>query len=261
MFFCWCPHRLQLFRTVLQHFFATLSSRNAPQTSKLHQSFTSAWGRVDKDWILGGFLWDYLKKVSCNFPCLLGKVGGHISSRRRAPNLCGSSSFVRSTRHRESINYSVWLPARVLNALGILTYSDVTLNEPEGCVMTRRARYVMSQRSVFAQRTCLFWWRKLIYSCSLLRGRKPVTSMYIFKGLWWVCVCVGVCLWMIRHCALPTPVFFFCYSGCLLTLCLCCPPTASNNPSSLSQTPGEACVSVICHWVMNGCTFMGIGSF
>lgn len=139
--------------------------------------------------------------------------------------------------------------------------SDVTLNEPEGCVMTRRARYVMSQRSVFAQRTCLFWWRKLIYSCSLLRGRKPVTSMYIFKGLWWVCVCVGVCLWMIRHCALPTPVFFFCYSGCLLTLCLCCPPTASNNPSSLSQTPGEACVSVICHWVMNGCTFMGIGSF
>lgn len=62
--------------------------------------------------------------------------------------------------------------------------------------------------------------------------------MYIFKGIWWVCVCVGVCLWMIRHCAPPTLFFFFffCYSGCLLTLCLCCPPTASNNPSSRSDT-------------------------
>lgn len=153
-------------------------------------------------------------------------------------------------RHlHKSTNYLTWLPALLHNASGTLTavlMLDVLRYNVEGEIF-----YVTSEWGVCFKGLFLYSKRNRIYSCTLLRAG-GLLRKYIFTGFWWVCVCVGVCPWMIRHCMLPTSS----YSDCFLTLpCPVLPLLPTVLPDS--QTPASVCVSIMCHWVTNDCTYMG----
>lgn len=92
---------------------------------------------------------------------------------------------------------------------------------------------------------CACFCKGIGFACVLCLRQEACYMNTYFERFWWVCVCAGVCPWMIRRYMLPTS----CYSGCFLTLAcpvLLLPPTILLP----AQTPEEARVGIICLWVM-----------
>ena len=76
-----------------------------------------------------------------------------------------------------------------------------------------------------------------------------------------VCLCGSLSVNDLPLCASHPSFFFFFAIPAVCSHFACAVHPLLPTILPLAQTPGEACVSIICHWVMNGCTFMGIGPF